>query len=80
MEEVREKTDPVSLVVVDEGLVQGEAPAAVHQVSPGASLQLLLPALSQLVGERALDARAGARLRTNHIDHLQVPLVARLHL
>lgn len=61
----------VALVVVDERLVQCQAPAAVHQVALGPT---------RLGGERTLDPQAGPRLRTNDVDHLQVPLVTRLHL
>lgn len=61
----------VALVVVDQRLVQGQTPAAVHQVAFRTA---------QLVGDRALDPGAGARLWTDHINDLQVPLMPRLHL
>lgn len=61
----------VALVVVDERLVESQPPAAIHQVAFGAA---------QLIGHRALDPRAGPRLRADHINDLQVPLVSRLHL
>lgn len=61
----------VAFVVVDERLVERQAPAAVHQVAFG-------PA--QLIRHRALDPGTGPRLWANHINHLQVPLMPRLHL
>lgn len=61
----------VALVVVDEGLVQCEVARPVHQV-PAAALQL--------IRQRALDPWAGAGLRSNHVDDLEVPLVSCLHL
>lgn len=61
----------VALVVVDQRLVQRQTPAAVHQVAFRTA---------QLIGDRALNPGAGPRLRADHINHLQVPLVPRLHL
>jgi len=63
----------VALVVVDQRLVQRQAAAAVHQVAPGAAQQVG-------GGRRALDPGSGARLGADDVDHLQVPLVPRLHL
>lgn len=61
----------VALVVVDQGLVQGQAPVPVHQVPFGAA---------QLVGQRTLDPGAGPRLRADDVNDLQVPLMPRFHL
>lgn len=61
----------VALVVVDQGLVQRQAPTAVHQVAFRAA---------QFIGHRALNPGARPRLWADHINYLQVPLVACLHL
>lgn len=61
----------VALIVVDEGLVQHQPPAAVYQVTFRAAQQR---------GHGALNSGIGVRLWADHVDHLQVPLVPRLHL
>lgn len=61
----------VALVVVDQRLVQRQAPAAIHQVTFRTA---------QLICQRALNPGAGAGLRADDINDLQVPLVPRLYL